>query len=113
MAIVQADEVDGILVLTIQADHLDAANCRDFRESAREAMKAAGRVVLDAGSVRFVDSAGLGSILSLLRQLEERGGSLAIARVSPSVQQVFDLVQLPRIIQMYATTQDAVRAYRV
>lgn len=103
---------DDIRILTLEIDHLDSGNYTAFKSDFEELAGDAKRVVMDIQSLKFVDSAGLGSILSVLRALGERGGSLKIAGVTRPVEQLFTLVRLPRIIDMYPTVHDAVRAYQ-
>lgn len=101
-----------VVVLSPDVDHLDSSNYTAVREEVEAATADRTRVVLDMGRVRFVDSAGLGAILSIMRRLGERGGTLKIAAVTPSVEQLFDLVRLKRIIDIYPTSEDAVGAFQ-
>lgn len=108
----RAEQRHGITILTLDVDHLDSSNFTTFKSEVDEHASDARRVILDMHSLRFVDSAGLGSILSVLRRLGERGGTLKIVGVTRPVQQLFGLVRLPRIIDMYSTVEEAVEAYR-
>jgi anti-sigma B factor antagonist len=106
------EQYDDVVVLELEIDHLDSGNFAALKEEIEANTADRTRVVLDLHNLRFVDSAGLGAILSILRRLGERGGTLKIAEVSRPVEQLFNLVRLPRIIDMYPRTQDAVRAFK-
>jgi anti-sigma B factor antagonist len=67
-------------------------------------------VVLDLSQVRFVDSSGLGSILSCLRQMNAKGGELNLCGITKQVRALFDLVRMHRIFDIYDTRDEAVRA---
>ena len=53
-----------------------------------------GPVVIDLGSVGFMDSSGLRSLLEARRRCAEAGRGFAIARPSEAVRRVLELVDL-------------------
>ncbi|HEX6026950.1 MAG TPA: STAS domain-containing protein [Solirubrobacter sp.] len=55
-------------------------------------------LVLDLGQVTFVDSAGIGALLSVREQAIRRGVELKIARVSSPVRRVLDLAGVGDLI---------------
>ena len=63
-------------------------------------------IVLDLAEIRFVDSAGISSLLALRRQLGESNGNLALCRVPPRIRQMFELVGLYRLIPAVGDVAD-------
>ena len=55
-------------------------------------------VVLDLENLTFMDSSGIGVLLGRLRTLNARGGSLSVKGMSPSVEKLFRLSGLDRVI---------------
>jgi anti-anti-sigma factor len=47
-------------------------------------------LVLDLGAVRFIDSAGLGALISIRDRTRGLGIEMALANVSPPVQRILD-----------------------
>jgi anti-anti-sigma factor len=83
---------DASLELVV-AGELDMAAAFSF-ESKVDAHLAAGgveSVVLDLAQVEFVDSAGLGALLSLRDHARRRGIELQLAQVSGPVRKLLDL----------------------
>ncbi|WP_053226933.1 STAS domain-containing protein [Solirubrobacter soli] len=83
---------DASLELVV-AGELDMTAAFSF-ESTVDAHLAAGgveSVVLDLAQVDFVDSAGLGALLSLRDHARQRGIELQLARVSGPVRKLLDL----------------------
>src|ERR1044071_9541525 len=83
---------DGSLQL-VAAGELDMAAAFDF-ESRVEALLRAEDVrpaTLDLAQVDFVDSAGLGALLSVRESARQRAIQLEIPRVSGTVQRILDL----------------------
>ncbi len=59
------------------------------------------QIVLDFSKVEMIDSFGLGKILLLNKELNDRGGELKIINVtSDYVKKMFDIIHLNNIIDM-------------
>jgi anti-sigma B factor antagonist len=68
------------------------------------------KVVFDLRQLRFVDSSGLGAILSCLRQLNAKGGDLKLCEMTKPVRALFELVRMHKIFDIYVTKEQALRA---
>jgi len=68
-------------------------------------------VVVDLQKVGMLDSAGLGLLISFLKQVSERGGELHLSGLQKRVGLVFDITRTRRIFGIYDTVQDAVDAF--
>lgn len=98
---VQRDETNGILILTVPDDRIDAAVALQFKESMRQATSnAAERIVLDLRNVSFVDSSGLGAIVGSMKQLPANK-TLDLTGLTPTVEKVFQLTRLDTIFRIY------------
>jgi len=97
---------DACLVRVDEA-RIDAAIATTFKEAVR---KAAGedvpRVVLDLSAVGFLDSSGLGALVSVMKLLGP-GRRLELAGVQPNVRRVFDLTRMDKVFTIHATPGDA------
>ncbi|PYE48825.1 STAS domain-containing protein [Paenibacillus barcinonensis] len=56
------------------------------------------QVEFDFTDVAFVDSSGIGLLITLIQGLKERGQKVLIRHVKPEVQYIFTLLQLPLIL---------------
>ncbi len=108
LSVVQSGDV---VVIGVRAEHLDAGNSSDFRKAMTPLLENTLKAVLDMSELHFVDSSGLGAILSCLRVLKERGGDLKLCRTTKPVSVLFDLVRLHHIISLYSTQEEAVRDF--
>lgn len=94
----------------IEDTRLDALSAPDFKARMSGALTGtAPKVVLDLSRVAFIDSAGLASILSLVKGLPE-GGDLRIAGARDAVRAVFRLTRLDKVLALHDTVEDAVAA---
>jgi len=67
-------------------------------------------IVLDLSGVDFVDSIGLGVIVSVLKRVRGRDGRLVVAGPVPRVRALFELTRLDEIVAVHDTVDQAVGA---
>ena len=68
------------------------------------------KLVFDRSALQFVDSSGLGAILSSLRQLNSTGGDLKLCGMTMPVRTLVELVWMHRIFDIHNTREEAVNA---
>ena len=109
---IPVDNLDGVAVAAVPVDELDASNSGEFKRDITPVLQSQNKLVLDLGQLRFVDSSGLGAMLSCLRQLSAKGGDLKLCGMSKQVRGLFELVRMHRIFDIYGTREEAVRAFQ-
>jgi len=105
------EKVGEATVLTIPGESLDASNAKDFKRDVMPIMERNLKVVLDMSKLQFVDSSGLGAILSCLRRLNASGGDLKLCGMTKPVRALFELVRMHRIFDIFNTREEAVSAF--
>ncbi|KIX15791.1 STAS domain-containing protein [Dethiosulfatarculus sandiegensis] len=104
-------QIDEVKILAMLADRLDAGNAEEFKSVIAPHLGQGGKVVLDISKLVFVDSSGLGAILSCLRKLTQARGDLKLCGMSKQVRLLFELVRMHRIVDVYNTSAEAVAAF--
>ena len=104
------DQCDDFTIVTIPGDVLDAQNTKQFKNDIQPFLHAGCKVVLDMGLLRFVDSSGIGAMISCLRQTQAVGGDLKLCALTKPVRAVFELVRMHRLFEIFLTREDAIRA---
>jgi anti-sigma B factor antagonist len=102
----------GDVTIVVLPEELDASHAPQFRRDIAPVLEANSKVVFDVSHLRFVDSSGLGAILSCLRRLNARGGDLQLCGLSPSIRAPFALVRMHTILKIYGTRDEAIRAFQ-
>ena len=98
--ILNSKDHDGVLVLTPDTSRIDASSAVHLKDQFRNATEDSdGRVVMDLSEVSFVDSSGLGAIVSALKLLE--GRQLELAGLTPMVAKVFKLTCMDQVFQIH------------
>ncbi|MDI3517400.1 MAG: anti-sigma factor antagonist [Thermotogota bacterium] len=64
-------------------------------------------LVIDMSNVPYVDSAGLGMLVSILRESKSAGKSLVLASMKPNVKRIFELTRLDKVFTITDTVQEA------
>jgi len=108
---IAVDKIDSIAVAAVPVDELDASNTEESKRDIAPVLQANTRLVLDLSRLRFVDSSGLGAMLSCLRQLNAKSGDLKLCGMSKQVRALFELVRMHRIFDIYGTREEAVHAF--
>ena len=101
------EQIGDMLVMTVQFESLDAKTSRSFQQEFEDACPEGGQVLLDLSKVEFVDSAGLGSIVALLKGLRAKGGDMKICHVHKTVRALFELVRLHRLVDIFNDRDEA------
>src|ERR1019366_9149306 len=94
---IPVEKLDGVSVAVLPVDELDASNAPEFKRGIAPVLQANTKLVLDLSRLRFVDSSGLGAMLSCLRQLTAKNGDLKLCCMSKQVRAAFELVLMHRI----------------
>jgi anti-sigma B factor antagonist len=101
----------GVRVIRLRGE-LDLAGARVFEPVLMTAAECETAIVLDCAELTFIDSTGMGLILSALRVLGRHGGSLAIACRNPTVLRLFAVTRMDETIPIAPTREGALEAAR-
>jgi anti-sigma B factor antagonist len=94
-------------VIVVDGD-LDAYSAPRLREMLAELIATGSDwIVVDCGSVDYIDSSGLGALVSGLKQISDRNGGLALARPNDSVRRVLQITGLDRLFPVYRGVDEA------
>ncbi|HAE23449.1 MAG TPA: hypothetical protein DCG47_14185 [Spirochaetaceae bacterium] len=93
----------GVLVITPDINHLDTLSAKSFSDEYAPLAAGASIIILDLSKVHFVDSTGLGSILTLVRDTLARGARITLCGAQPSVKVLFRMVQLGKLVSILDT----------
>jgi anti-sigma B factor antagonist len=88
----------GVVTITPLEARVDAHVAPAFRTALAERIDEGYRhVVVNMEKVEFIDSSGLGALISALKRLG-RDGDLSVHSLSPAVRAMFELTRLNRVI---------------
>lgn len=105
------ENVGNVVVVTLPGEKLDAGNAKALKEELTAVLQPGAKLVFDLSQLRFVDSSGLGLLLSSLRQVHSTGGDLRLCGMQKAVRALFELVRMHRVFEIFATRDEARASY--
>jgi len=107
---IEANKTQEALLVKVLTPRLDAREAVDFKTKMAEYVSSGQHtIVLNLVEVRFIDSSGLGAIVSVLKLLG-RQGDLVLCGVTEPVMSLFKLTRMDRVFQIFANESDALTA---
>lgn len=100
--------VDNALIVTPLDERLDARVATDFKEQMAELIASGHtKIILNLSRVEFIDSSGLGAIVSSLKRMGGRG-DLVVCGLQDTILTMFRLTRMDRVFQIFDDEQQAV-----
>lgn len=108
---IEIEKKEVATVLTISGN-LDADTVPQFKKAAQKVVdEECWQVVLDFSQLDFIDSMGLGALISLLRRVRTRQGDVKISGLKPEVRSVFEITRLNRLFEIFPDWQTALSKF--
>lgn len=102
-----------VAVLTMKGDLLGEPDTTTIREKIHSLISdELKKVVIDLGGVNYMNSSGLGTLISALTSMRNAGGELRLARVGKKVQNLFIITQLVKVFDTYETVDRALASFK-
>ncbi|MGX2039261.1 STAS domain-containing protein [Methylocaldum sp. MU1018] len=104
---ISTEDRNGKTILSLKEERLDAHNSGELKDYILKLLEDGHtRLVVDLSGVRFIDSSGLGALLSGYKNASLRSGSFVLAGLQPRVQSMFELTRLHRVFDIYPDLRD-------
>jgi len=100
------DKIGDVTVVRIAVDTLDSGNEKRFKKEVIPILEPNSKVILDMSEVEFIDSSGLGVVLSCYRHVNASTGNLKLCCLKSSTY-TFNLVRMHRIFDIYESREEA------
>jgi len=104
-------EAGGVVVVTVDGQ-LIVGNRQELKQQVIDALEGGARkFVVDFTRTGYIDSSGLGVLVSLSKKIREHGGDLRLAGLNEDLQTLFELTKLDTLFAITRTTQEALAAF--
>ncbi|MEE9552941.1 MAG: STAS domain-containing protein [candidate division Zixibacteria bacterium] len=105
-------EDNGIVVLELKGNIMGGDDEAVFYDKLRELIEQnKKKVVLDLAKVEWINSRGLGILISGLTTMRNNKGQLKIARVAEKVESLLTMTRLITVFDSYDTVDEAVASF--
>jgi anti-sigma B factor antagonist len=101
----------GVVVVGVDGQ-LIVGNRQELKQKVLEALDGgAKKFVIDFSRTGYIDSSGLGVLVSLSKKIREQGGDLRLAGLNEDLQTLFELTKLDTLFSILKTPEEAVAAF--
>lgn len=105
-------DVDSYPVLDIEGE-VDLYNAREIKEAIDQKVKAQQyEIIVNLEKVPFMDSSGIGTLVTGMYKLKKYHGNLKVTGVSGSVAKVFKLTGMESHLEVHPSVEDAVASFK-
>jgi len=70
------------------------------------------KLILDLTGIQFIDSSGFGVFLSIMKTANNNYGFFKISNISEEVMELFKLLQLHNVFEIYNKRDDALKSFK-
>lgn len=105
-------EENDITILNLSG-RLDLASGTTLKEQVKELFNQnKSSFHFNLAEVEFINSSGLGSLVSIMKEIRLRKGRLTLSNLASYVQEIFDITQLSHIFEIFGTEEEALNSYQ-
>jgi len=102
----------GIVNVLILKGKLDLVNAGMVKETVKALLKdEKNQMHLNMREVDFINSSGLGALVSIMKEIRVHKGRLTLSNLAPYVNEIFEITQLAHVFEIFREEEDAVRSY--
>lgn len=107
------DELRGdIVILKLKGDMMGEPDTGIFREKIAEFLeKGMKKIILDFSGVKWMNSLGLGALISAFTTVKNHSGEMVITNVTKKVESLFMITQLIKVFKHYDTVDEAISSF--
>lgn len=111
MTFTVSNAANGVIIVSVDGQ-LIVANRNELKDKVLEAQEAGGsKFVLDFLSTEYIDSSGLGVLVSISKKIREAGGELRLAGLNEDLRMLFELTKLDTLFRICDTADEAVQSF--
>ena len=101
-----------VMLLSIKEERLDAHNSGELKAQMLKLFEEGKNdLVVDLQGVRFVDSSGLGALVSGFKNASSRNGNLKLSGLQLQVKSMFELTRLHRVFEIFNDVDEALGSF--
>lgn len=109
---INIEEKGTTVLIEINEERLDAHNSSELKTRMLSLFdEGKNNLVIDLQAVRFVDSSGLGSLVSGFKNASARNGNLKLCGLQPQVKSMFELTRLHRVFEIFPGSDEAMASF--
>ena len=106
-----AKKQDGVVIMEIDGQ-LIVGNRQELKQKMLDELEKGGRkFLIDFAKTGYIDSSGLGVLVSLSKKIREQGGELRLANLNDDLKTLFELTKLDTLFKIADTRDKALASF--
>jgi len=104
--------VEGVLVVDCSGRVVFGEESASLRETVKKLLAQNPNVVMSLREVNYIDSGGLGTLVSLYTTARNAGGAVKLARLSKRVGELLQITKLLTVFEVFDDEETAARSFK-
>ena len=88
-----------LIKISLDGD-LDAYSSDEFKEAVLKKVSSSKDILINAKKLNFIDSTGLGSLISIYNTIKEQDKNISIEEIKPNAKQIFEITELNKLFNI-------------
>jgi anti-sigma B factor antagonist len=110
---ISENQVGSVLVLQIRGKILMGEGNVAIKKKIQEKVNAGSKeIVLDLADVPYIDSSGLGELISSYTTVQKAGGRLKLANLTNKIVDLLAITKLVTVFEYYGSVEEAVASFK-
>jgi anti-sigma B factor antagonist len=102
---------DDITIIDVEGQ-LIVGNRQELKQKVLEELEGGARkFLIDFSNTGYIDSSGLGVLVSLSKKIREQGGELRLANLNEDLRTLFELTKLDTLFHIASDRQEALTSF--
>jgi len=111
MGFSQSRDGSGVTVVQVEGQ-LIVGNRQELKDRVFAALdKGERRILIDFSQTGYIDSSGLGALVSISKRVREAGGELRLSGLNEDLRSLFELTKLDTLFAIAETPQQALSSF--
>jgi anti-sigma B factor antagonist len=108
----QTELKNDIVIIYVNEERLDAHNSGELKVEVQKLFEQGQKnMLIDLKDVRFIDSSGLGALVSGFKNAISHQGNLKLSTLQSQVRSMFELTRLHRVFEIFPSTAEALENF--
>ena len=103
---------DGVTIVSCHGRIMFGEEATELRETLKRLLASTRQIVLNLSGVTYIDSGGLGTLVSLYITAQNLDGAVKLARLTQRVGDLLQITKLLTVFEVYDSEEKAVESFR-
>lgn len=100
---VRLNDAENLLEVNVDGD-IDVNSVRELRKSLEENIERnTPNILMDCANLNYIDSTGLGVLVSSLKKVQKYGGAIKLINLKPYLNKIFEVTGLTQLFEIEVT----------